>query len=334
VTTPFDALTARGRARRMRLVALDALARFGIEASLLRLLAADTNTVFFARAGDGRRLVVRVGTWGPIGHDLRQLRSETEWLAALAADERVPAPVPLETARGERVVEASAPGVPGLRHCVVFEWMPGVLLADRMTPPVLEAYGTLAAHLHRHGAGYRARGGGPVYRGDRVFPYAEPVVLFEGDHPHLPPSRRALFVAAAAGVERGIDALARGGEPMQVMHGDLHIWNVLVSRSGVAAIDFEDHLWGWPIQDLGIALYYLEDRPDFPALVETIRRGYERVAPWPARDPADLDTFIAARALALANDVVHLERAGEPGLDAAGFFARAEQRLRRRVGMG
>ena len=116
---------------------------------------------------------------------------------------------------------------------------------------------------------------------------------------------------------------------MQIVHGDLHIWNVLVSRWGLGAIDFEDHLWGWPVQDLGVTLYYLEGHDGYRERLAGIRRGYETVAPWPERYPGEIAAFIAARTLVLANDVILLEREEEPGLDAGAFFARAEARLRR-----
>ncbi len=294
----------------------------------MRLLAHDTNMVFGVRAADGRRLVVRVGIVGSIQHPIRQIRSEMNWLAALA-DSPILAPVPLETAAGERVVEIDTPGIPGPRPCVVMEWIPGHVLEADLGSGTMEAYGGLAAGLHEHGAGFVPSGEGPVPRHDEVFPFDEPVVLYDGDHRHLPPERRARFIAAAAHVEQAIAVLATESGPMQVLHGDLHIWNVLKTRRGLAAIDFEDHLWGWPIQDLGIALYYLVSRPEYPALLEAFRRGYERVRLWPERRTGELETFIMGRALVLANDVILLERAGEPGLEADRFFTAADQLLQR-----
>jgi Ser/Thr protein kinase RdoA (MazF antagonist) len=150
-------------------------------------------------------------------------------------------------------------------------------------------------------------------------------VLFEGDHPHLGRERRARFVYAAAAADDLIGSL--GADPMRLIHGDLHVWNVVAGRAGLTAIDFEDHLWAWPILDLGIALYYVRGRPDYPELLEAFRSGYETVAPWPERHPGDLERAIAARLLVIANDVILLDRAGEPGVAAAEFFERADRRL-------
>jgi len=149
-----------------------------------------------------------------------------------------------------------------------------------------------------------------------------------------------MFAAGATVVERAIGAL-RDREPPRVIHGDLHRWNVLVEpgRGGTArrpedghaptaaAIDFEDLAWGWPVQDLAIALYYIAFEPRYPALLEAFRNGYESVRPWPDETGGEIDTFIAGRALVLANDVELLE---EPEVRARGpmWMERFEGRIR------
>ena len=106
------------------------------------------------------------------------------------------------------------------------------------------------------------------------------------------------------------------------------MWNVLVHRGQLAAIDFEDLMSGWPVQDIATAMYYLHHHPEFAAIRDGFRRGYEQVAPWPEAEPGELETFIAGRALVLANDVLQMTPAALGGLDVPEFFARAERRLR------
>lgn len=324
-TRPFETLTPGGRVRRLRATAGAALRRCGVEPASLRLLSSETNTVFRARAADGRAFVVRVGSTGLFEHDAGQARSETAWLTDLAGSGAAAASVPVPGNDGDPVGLIEVPGVPGPRVCVVFEWIPGPLLHDRASPDTFAAYGRLAARLHGHAAGFTPGGGGTTLRYDEVFPFEEPVVLFEGDHPFFGRERRARFVFAAASAQDLIASLAAA--PMRLIHGDLHPWNVVAGRRGLRAIDFEDHMWGWPIQDLGIALYYVRGRPDYPTLFEAFRRGYESVAPWPEPRPGDLDRAIAARLLVIANDVILLDRAGEPGVAAFAFFERADLRL-------
>ncbi|MFH1331332.1 MAG: phosphotransferase [Actinomycetota bacterium] len=324
---PFPDLTRRGRARRLRLMARAALAARNLGECSLRFLGDDTNTLFQARAADGARFVVRIGVHGPVAHSRGETEAEAAWLAALRASGfTVPEPVPDH--RGRLVTPLTMPGIEGERLVVVFRWLPGRLLEERLTPPHVEAYGRLAAQLHGHAAGFQPPGNPPLPRYDRVFPFQEPEVLFAaGPTPLLPPERRALFLRVADRVERAIARLEAGG-PMRLLHGDFHVWNVLVHRGHLAAIDFEDLMWGWPIQDVATAFYYLYHRPDFPEALAGFRRGYEQVAPWPETEPGELDTFIAGRALVLANTVTLMPAFPTGEFDTAAFFERAERRLR------
>jgi Ser/Thr protein kinase RdoA (MazF antagonist) len=323
----FSDLTRRGRARRLRAIARQALEERGLEDCALEFLTDHTNTLFRARVAGEPGFVVRIGVHGPIAHSPAEAQAETEWLASLRASGlTVPEPVP--DRRGHLVSVLSAPGVEGRRVVVVFRWLPGSLLQERLTPANLEAYGRLAAELHRHAADFRRPGRSPLPRYDRLFPFDQPELLFgPPTSPLLPPDRLAVFRRAAERVEEAIARLQATGPP-RLLHGDFHVWNVLVHRGDLAAIDFEDLMWGWPIQDIGTALYYLFHRPDFETVRDDFRRGYEQVARWPETQPGELETFVAGRALVLANDVLQMAPETLGDLDVPEFFARAERRLR------
>ncbi len=325
-TRLFSDLTRHGRARRLRLVARRALEERGLEDCSLAFLGDDTNTLFRARTAGGEGFVVRIGVHGPIAHSPEETTAETAWLTALRrVGLTVPEPVP--DRRGRLVSVLSAPGVEGARVVVVFRWLPGILLHERFTPENLAAYGRLAARLHGPAAAFRPPGDPPLPCYDRLFPFREPEVLFAPNPgPLLPPDRLAVFARAATRVERAI--ARRRGEPPRLLHGDFHVWNVLVHRGQLAPIDFEDLMWGWPIQDIATAFYYLHQRPDFAEVRDGFRRGYEQVAPWPEAEPGELETFIAGRALVLANSVLLMPPDTTAGLDVPEFFARAERRLR------
>lgn len=321
---PWHELTRPGRLRRLHALARGALEAYGLESAEVVLLAEDLNAVYSVRCADGRRYALRVGTAGPIGHSVDQVRCELAWLQALASDTDLAVPVPVPTTSGELLSVVQGAGVPDPRTCVLFGWLPGIRLKGHLTPANLEAYGSLAAALHEHAARFAPGSDLHPLTYDRVFPFDEPVVLF--DRGVLAGDRRALFREAAALVDAAVDRL-REEEPPRFLHGDLHVWNVLVHRGVAAAIDFEDLLMGWPVQDLGISLYYLHMRPGYGDLLAAFRSGYEALAPWPERARREIETFIAGRALVLANDVELLRRAGDE-VDDAAFFDRAEARLR------
>ncbi len=196
----------------------------------------------------------------------------------------------------------SAPGVPYDPPCAVFSWLDGSLLAERADDMSFESYGAAMAHLHRAALEFEpsAQFVAPEYT--TVYPYGSEFVVFTraGDE-LLPASRREVFEQGHALVDTLFSSLP-DREPMRLLHGDFHGWNVKVDRGKLAAFDFEDMLWGWPAQDIGIALYYFWGREDFDTKLGEFRSGYQTVSPWPGTD--DVYTCIIARTLLLANDVI------------------------------
>jgi Ser/Thr protein kinase RdoA (MazF antagonist) len=324
---PFDDLTPRGRTRRLRLVAHAALQEYDIEVTGLRLITAETNAVFRVDAGGGDRYVLRVGLAGPIAHSTQQVGAEVEWLAALDADTDLTLPVPISNREGALLTRATAPGVPEVRNCVLFTWLPGRELDENLTPEQAERYGRLAAVLHEHAAGFRPTLG-PDARYERPLPFGVDERLFdpELDHDQLTGERRTLFARAATRVEEAISRL-KVAEPVRVLHGDLHPWNVMTYYNRLAPIDFEDLMWGWPSQDIATTLYYLHLHPNYANQYPAFRRGYERIRDWPEREAGEIETFMAGRSLVLANDLL-LDPKPEWRDEVAPFFARAERRLR------
>lgn len=302
----FD-LTPIGRSRRLRRAALAALESYDLQIQGVRVLSTDTNGVFRVDGADGNRYVLRVGRGGNIAHSVEQVRSETEWLTALARNTDLRIPIPVANSTGETVTVIEVTGVPDRRSCVLFEWLPGRLLDRHLTPRHVRAYGALAARLHEYAGSFQPSTGFSIVRYDRVFPFDEPVVLFDPTRSEfMTDRRREIFVEAVDRVQHAIDDLA-DREPRRVIHGDLHRWNVLIDGAGVAAFDFEDLMWGWPVQDLAIALFYLEREDNYLDLRAAMRAGYEQVRPWPDVTGWEIDTFIAGRALVLANDLELLE---------------------------
>ena len=317
-------LTERGRRNRMRAIAWKALERWPFDVTRMRAMSDATNGVFRLDTTDGDRFAMRVSLGPPIGHTPDETRSEAEWLHALAEQSSVPVPDPVPTDDGEYVVVESAEGVPNERPCSIYTWLDGPILADRIDRRSMEAYGAAMAHLHEQALSFQPSASFTASSFDSVYPYDDPFVLFETvGEDLLPQARRALFQEAFAVVDAAIGDLERS-EPMRITHADLHVWNAKIHRGRVGVFDFEDMLWGWPVQDIGTALYYLWSRDDFDDLCDHFRTGYETVTPWP--DPGgQVDTFIAGRTLVMANDVVIVPEWRD---EAPALFERGERRIR------
>ena len=114
---------------------------------------------------------------------------------------------------------------------------------------------------------------------------------------------------------------------LRVIHHDLHHENIKIYRRRLHPLDFEDTAWGYPVQDIAMALQdlWLEvGAGAYEPLLAAFRRGYESLSsPWPEQYPGQIDTFRAGRMLWVANYVARFER---PHL--AGFIEQVAQRVR------
>ena len=311
---PFDQLTERGKLLRLRSVALAALADYDVEVRQLSLIGGFVNALYRVDTPHGP-LALRV--------DLMQEHSdidaelELEWLEALAGHVNVG--VPIRTTGGALYTHARAEGVPESRRCVLFSWVPGGPLADRISPALFERYGRLSAQLHVHGADHRTSRTPMVWDKVHYFPEeVDPVVYHLRENAPMYPEGGLEVVERARSIveERLASVIDR-----QIVHGDLHIWNVHARRDEVWALDFEDIMWASRAQDIAISLYYLDDRSDRDELIGAFRMGYEQIAEWPT-DDAELGTFMAARRLMFVNYVFNI---AVP--DRQEFLARAVERL-------
>ena len=297
----FDDLPADERVARLRRLAQRALERYDLPSPSLELITDDWNCVFRVDAADGSRHVLRVSL--PGRRTLDEVRGEMAWLAALAADGSVSVPAPMAARDGSFVVEEQANGVPEVRMVAVFSWIEGEQLTNAMTERNIEAYGEVSARLHAHAAGFEPPPGMKTW--DSPYPFLEPEVLFDAEHrATLGGTGVAAFERARAATREAIERLA-GVEPPRMIHADLHEDNAFVRQDGsIAVLDFDDCMVGWPVQDLGITVFTIAHLDDFEVLERALRRGYERVAPWPERMPGEVRVFAADRCLMLSNYIV------------------------------
>jgi Ser/Thr protein kinase RdoA (MazF antagonist) len=304
---PFAALTRRGRARRLLPLAAQVLASaYQLDGAAVRPLAAHSfNTMFLAEPTDGRRLVLRVGDAHRI-HAAGVEEVEAAWLAALMAEAPALAgPVNIGDRRGRPWTTAQRGDVPGERMCSLFSWVRGRRLLERLDAASMVAAGRLMAGLHEHAASLAVPV--PIPPGvvaDRVVYFEDPSLIFGYRSPH-----GDLFVEAIARVQEHIDRLwAEPPHRPHLLHGDFGPQNVLRWRDEVRPIDFQDLLFGFDVQDLGITVTDLEQRS--PELIEPFRLGYAQVRPWPAIEPELQAAFAAARSLNVMNLGLNLRRPG------------------------
>ncbi len=319
----FSQLTQEGQARRLRRLALAALQDYDLDLRRMSLLSNSFNAIYRIDTTGGEKYVLRVSLPGM--RSLEEVRSEMTWLAALRRDTDLHVPLPFPTRKGDLVTTAEGEDVPAARHCTVFSWVPGKDLAQQISPVYYERLGVLAARLHNHAESYTPPEGFWLKTMDKVIPAGTPD-FFGEEYEHLfPPERRKVFERAFERVEEALGKLyARPANP-HVLHADLHQGNVKVYRGKLYALDFDDTMIGYPVQDAAISFYYILHHPEYGDLREAYQRGYASERPWPEAYPGQIDAFVAGRAFLLVNFLVQDPRYQQM---APGFIERTEKDLR------
>jgi len=172
VVRPFHGLTTRGQLGRLRGLARSAAGAYGIDVARLTLVGESFNTLFRIRSGSGATYLLRVGSALRL-HPQGSGEVEAAWLDELGRATGIPVARVFRNLDGGVVTEVVSPGVPEPRTCMLFSWIPGRVVAERLDPEVATRSGRLSAELHAHAAGSDLSGGAaPV--ADRVLYWEDP----------------------------------------------------------------------------------------------------------------------------------------------------------------
>lgn len=293
---PYDSLTGRGKQSRLRRLARAAAVRYGLESPRISLAGESFNTLFRLRTDGGGDYALRVGAARNI-HPSGSAECEAAWMDALARDTDVPIGLVIRNREQGVVTEVEVPGVPGHRGCVLFRWVPGPMLADRLDVAGAQRSGRLLAQLHAHAQGQPPPPPGAVPVADRVLYWNVPALLGS-----VAARQGTLFTDAAERAQGAIDALwATPPHRPHLLHGDLTPVNIVKTRQGLAPIDFQDLILGFDVQDVAISLLPYLGQQQVTPLTEVFRAGYESIRPWPEFDDESFGALLAARRLHMLN---------------------------------
>jgi len=265
-------------------------------------LATHSNVMYRVVTNSGEQLVLRVGT--PHANTRSNIEFEVAWLDALNQDTSLDLVTPVRTAGGGLIVDEMDADLGKERPCVLFSWVPGAPLGDGAGTFGYRLLGQMSAALQRHGRTWTPPPLGEMRRWDRVFyydPEMDPMIVNNPLFGHLFDVRRQKIIEKAAVIcGKVIEESWRAGAP-QVVHGDLHEWNVHVVGSRLYAFDFEDVMIALPAQDAAICLYQTRHDELGHEIRGAYRKGFETVAEWPIVDDSQMDGFHAARQIMLMN---------------------------------
>jgi Ser/Thr protein kinase RdoA (MazF antagonist) len=226
--------------------------RWGVvDAQLTRAERGHTNETFFVRAG-ARDLVLRISFAEKPAAQIAREQTLLDGLARVAPE--LPVPRLLRTVDGAQHAAADA------RVAHLWERLPGAALEGPPSPVQARAALATLAELHRALARLPGGDGGDPVEWLRAR-WARVRARGAGA---LPPAVAAALPRAAPRVDETLEAAVRraDGAPLQWLHGDYHVGNLLFTRGGAddrvsGVVDFDDVGRGAPSLERGLARWAL-----------------------------------------------------------------------------
>lgn len=236
----------------------------------------------------------------PGNHATDTIMAELHWLTALHSDLALLVPKPIPAPDGRYVLEVTTSIMPEPRQVVLFEWLPGDLLDDHLTPQIVAKAGIFMAQLHQHAEQFTLPENSfrPHANFKELQIWQSPSLLkhYQIKTAQLSEADYTLCVETATAVTDWVHEF-NGPHDYGLIHGDLHQWNLIVHEGQLGALDFDDCLVASYCLDLAIPLSYLDHRADYGVLKESFLTGYTAVRPLPQNVEKGITTFMLVRAL-------------------------------------
>lgn len=298
-------LTPRGKLRRLRGLAKNALAQYNIDVVRYNLISYETNLIYRVYTHNGPKFALRLtnSNWRTLGN----LQSEVMWLDALACDTDINVPHIIKTADGAGVITTNVTGVPQTYYALLMSWLPGTLLGKKLTTSNLIKMGELFGRLHLHSATWKPPKTFNSHCFNQIFSRGESNIIFS--EPQLN-SHSTKSLQIIQQIQTQVDAVYAAFSPndLQVIHCDLWHDNIKLYQGKLSPFDFEDTIWGYRLHDIAMAMLDLAEEVGlerYEQLLEAFQQGYERHLAWPS---GNLTLLQLGRMLWRINYIAHFER--------------------------
>jgi len=156
---------------------------------------------------------------------------------------------------------------------VLFTWLEGAELGDEPTEEMMRATGRAMAHMHAASRETGLPQGAALPTVDDMFwGYGDAISPSD----QVTDDEKATLGRAIERIEKTTREMYARSKP-QLIHADIHPWNVMWHEGDVSVFDFDDCVIGLPAQDIAVTLYYNDIAEQDAAFL----KGYQEVSQLP-----------------------------------------------------
>jgi Ser/Thr protein kinase RdoA (MazF antagonist) len=242
------------------------------------LIAVSENATFRVSVDGVPRMVVRLHRPGYVG-DPANVRSELQWIEAVASETEISTPSPIRGNDGQLVQNLAGPdGTTWI--AVAFEFVEGRILEEHeeLAPHYTEI-GRVTAMLHEHSRSWDKPDGFRRFNwdiGDMVGPAPR---WGSWKNAQLSTAEHAVIQSALVLALEELTPLEKSPMTWGLIHSDLRPSNIMIDAGELSVIDFDDAGFSWYLYDFASALTFYEHREAAPEMAANWLSGYSQVLP-------------------------------------------------------
>jgi Ser/Thr protein kinase RdoA (MazF antagonist) len=319
----FADLTVEQQVETMLPLARQIIDGYGLGECELESINHEYNSTFKVTTASGDRFALRINVNSQ--RTLANLKAEIFWIEQLATEPTIKVPSPVKNSSGEYISKAWHPMLERDLFAVLFTWLEGTELGDEPTEEMMRATGRAMAHMH-------AASRETELASDAQLPIVDDMFWGYGDaitpSDQLTTDEKATMARAIEVIEQTIRAMYARTKP-QLIHADIHPWNVMWNEGDVAVFDFDDCVIGLPAQDIAVTLYYNDTEEQDAAFLA----GYQQVSPLPDYTEDELRILRLQRRINLLSYILETENPEHRAM-VPEYLAKTLQRIESVLGSG
>ena len=259
----FFELPAEEQQKSLTTFASELLKSYGINDAKVSCINFEFNATFAVESDSGIKYALRININST--RTIENMQAEVQWVRHLNRTSGINTPTPIATLKDQYIVSGLHADSGQTLYGVMYSWLEGEEIGDEPTMEQLHEVGRAIARLHQ-----------------------ESSVLSDKD--------RGLIEQARDLIMKYTDELYQSS-PVHIIHADFHGWNLMWHEGQLSIFDFDDCGFGVEVQDLAVALYYL----DTPEQDAALLNGYKSVKPLPTYSELAMKALLLQRRLLLLN---------------------------------
>ena len=291
MTSRFEELTVEEQVASLLPVAQEIIDGYGLGDCQIESINHEYNSTFKVTTAQGERYALRINVNS--GRTPEQLQAEIFFVNYLLQNTDLKLPTPALNLRGSPISSAFHADSSKELFAVLFTWLEGEEPGDEPTVEQAQAAGVAMAKMHQATAGVELPAGAKL-----------PVVTDPlWKTPDLISNSRFADAGDKALIAKGLNRVQEVQKELfatnqpQLIHADIHPWNLMWNNGELAVFDFDDCVIGLPAQDVAVTVYYFDEQEHIDAFLA----GYESVQPLPQVSQDQAEVLKLQRRLYLLN---------------------------------